>query len=55
MNAWKSSIMVLATAIRCTIGGKSHQDVLLSWIAAFGNITVNTLERMLRKEIEHGA
>ncbi|MES2492520.1 MAG: phosphotransferase family protein [Pseudomonadota bacterium] len=55
MNAWKSTIIVVATGIRCTIGGKSHQDVLLSWIAGFGNITMNTLETLLRKEIAHGA
>lgn len=55
MNAWKSTIVVVATGIRCMIGGKSHQDVLLSWIAGFGNITMNTLETLLRKEIEHGA
>ena len=55
MNAWKSTIMVLGTAVRCAIGGKSHQDVLLSWIVSFGNITINTLEKLLRKEIAHGA
>jgi aminoglycoside phosphotransferase (APT) family kinase protein len=55
MNAWKSTIIVLATAIRCMIGAKSHQDVLLGWIAGFGNITMNTLEKLLRREIEHGA
>ena len=55
MNAWKSTIIVVATGIRCMIGGKSHQDVLLSWIAGFGNVTMNTLEKLLRKEIEHGA
>jgi aminoglycoside phosphotransferase (APT) family kinase protein len=55
MNAWKSTIIVVATAIRCMIGAKSHQDVLLSWIAGFGNITMNTLETLLRREIAHGA
>lgn len=55
MNAWKSTIIVVATGIRCMLGGKSHQDVLLSWIAGFGNITMNTLEKLLRKEIEHGS
>lgn len=55
MSAWKSTIMVLATAVRCIMGGKSHQDVLLSWIISFGNITINTLEKLLRKEMQHGA
>lgn len=55
MNAWKSTIIVVATGIRCMLGGKSHQDVLLGWIAGFGNITMNTLEKLLRKEIGHGA
>ncbi|WP_404477953.1 phosphotransferase [Novosphingobium sp. BL-52-GroH] len=55
MNAWKSTMIVIATGIRCLIGGKSHQDVLLSWIASFGNVTLATLNRLLRKEMGHGA
>jgi aminoglycoside phosphotransferase (APT) family kinase protein len=55
MNAWKSTMIVVATGIRCIMGGKSHQDVLLSWIASFGNVTLNTLITLLRKEMAHGA
>ena len=54
MNCWKSVIIVLATGIRCVIGGKSHQDVLLGWLAGFGHVCVNALTHLLR-EAEHGA
>lgn len=43
MNTWKSAIIVLATGIRCVIGGKSHQDILLTWLAGFGHVCVDTL------------
>lgn len=55
MAAWKSTIMVYATAVRCAMGGKSHQDVVLSWIASFGNVTIATLEKLLRREIARGS
>lgn len=54
MNTWKSVIMVLATAIRCTMGAKSHQDVLLTWLAGFGHVCVDSLTRLL-KEARHGS
>lgn len=49
MNTWKSVIMVLATGIRCVMGGKSHQDILLSWLAGFGPVCVDSLTRLLRE------
>ncbi|MGD9662523.1 MAG: phosphotransferase family protein [Porticoccaceae bacterium] len=54
MNTWKSAIMVLATAVRCTIGGKSHQDILLSWLAGFGPVCVHSLNQLLR-EVNRGS
>ncbi len=54
MNCWKSVIIVLATGIRCAIGGKSHQDVLLTWLAGFGHVCVDSLTRLL-KEAHRGS
>ena len=54
MNTWKSAIIVLGTAIRCTIGGKSHQDILLSWLSGFGHVCIDSLTRQL-KETLHGS
>lgn len=52
MNCWKSTIMVLATALRCAMGGKSHQDILLAWLAGFGPTCILTLNRKLREAID---
>ncbi len=54
MNCWKSTVMVLGTAVRCMIGGKSHQDILLSWLAGFGQTCVVNLLTLL-KEAERGS
>ena len=54
MNCWKSTIMVLGTAVRCAMGGKSHQDILLAWLAGFGPTCVYSLNALLRKAI-HGS
>lgn len=40
---WRSSIMCLGTAMRCAMGGKTHQDILLTWIATLAPITLNNL------------
>lgn len=54
MNTWKSAVIVLATGIRCAAGGKSHQDILLSWLAGFGHVCLHNLARLLQ-EARHGA
>lgn len=51
MNTWKSAIIVLATGIRCAHGGKSHQDILLSWLAGFGHVCIDSLTRLLEEKI----
>lgn len=40
---WRSSIMCLGTAVRCAMGGKTHQDILLTWIATLAPVTLNNL------------
>lgn len=52
MNCWKSAIMVLATGVRCAMGAKSHQDILLTWLAGFGPTCMHTLNRRLREAID---
>lgn len=54
MNCWKSVIIVLGTGIRCVMGGKSHQDILLTWLAGFGHVCVDSLIRLL-KGAHHGS
>lgn len=51
MNAWKSAIIVLATATRCAIGRKTHQDILLSWITALGPTCIQELNDRLSEVI----
>lgn len=52
MNTWKSAIIVLATGIRCVAGGKSHQDILLSWLAGFGHVCIDALTRLLQEKLD---
>lgn len=54
MNTWKSVIIVLGTGIRCVMGGKSHQDILLTWLAGFGHVCVDSLTQLLERS-EHGS
>jgi len=51
MNAWKAAIIVLGTAVRCTIGAKTHQDILLSWITGIGPTCVDELNQLLKKAL----
>lgn len=55
MNCWKSAIIVLATGVRCAMGGKSHQDILLTWLAGFGPTCIHSLNTLLRKAMTHGS
>lgn len=52
MNCWKSAIIVLATGVRCAMGAKSHQDILLTWLAGFGPTCIHTLNKRLREAID---
>ena len=54
MNTWKSVIIVLGTGIRCVMGGKSHQDIPLTWLAGFGHVCVDSLTQLLERS-EHGS
>lgn len=46
-NAWVSAIVCLGTAYRAARGGKSHQDVVLSWLNGIGGMLKEQLRQTL--------
>jgi aminoglycoside phosphotransferase (APT) family kinase protein len=46
-NAWVSAIVCMATAYRAARGGKSHQDVVLTWLNGIGGMLKEQLRMNL--------
>ena len=46
-NAWVAAIVCIATAYRAAKGGKSHQDVVLTWLNGIGGILLTQLRHAL--------
>jgi aminoglycoside phosphotransferase (APT) family kinase protein len=36
LNAYELAVLILATGYRAVKGGKTHQDVVLSWLSGIG-------------------
>ncbi|RUT77596.1 phosphotransferase family protein [Marinobacter sp. NP-6] len=49
MNTWKAAIIVMATGYRVANGGKSHQDVVVSWLSAIGYLLLAGLSQTLKE------
>jgi aminoglycoside phosphotransferase (APT) family kinase protein len=50
-NAWRGAINMVATATRCMIGQKTHQDIRLGWIGCTSTISLTWLHEELQKRI----
>ncbi len=46
-NAWAATIVCIATAYRAARGGKSHQDVVLTWLNGIGGLLLTQLHHAL--------
>lgn len=46
-NAWVAAIVCLATAYRAAKGGKSHQDIVLTWLNGIGGLLMEQLRQNL--------
>ena len=46
---WRSVIQVLAAGMRSAITGKSHQAVVMSWLAGIGYPIINSLRKKLKE------
>lgn len=46
-NAWVAAIVCLATAYRAAKGGKSHQDIVLTWLNGIGGMLMEQLRQNL--------
>lgn len=47
LNTWKAAIIVMGTGYRVAKGGKTHQDVVVSWLAGIGYLVLSNLQRAL--------
>lgn len=50
-NAYSMVAMTLATSYRVARNGKSHQDVLLTWLLGVGYMVMDDLRELIEKEI----
>ena len=50
-NAYSMAAMTLATSYRCAKNGKSHQDVLLTWLLGVGYMILDDLRTLIEKEL----
>ena len=46
-NAWVATIVCMATAYRAAKGGKSHQDIVLTWLNGIGGLLMEQLRQNL--------
>jgi aminoglycoside phosphotransferase (APT) family kinase protein len=46
-NSWVSAIVCMATAYRAAKGGKSHQDIVLTWLNGIGGMLMAQLRHTL--------
>ncbi|MEH6759351.1 MAG: phosphotransferase family protein [Parasphingorhabdus sp.] len=50
-NAYSMAVMTLATSYRVARNGKSHQDILLTWLLGVGYMLLDDIRQLLAKEI----
>lgn len=50
-HMYRSAVITLASGYRPAVNGKTHQDILLSWISGFGYINLEMLRKMLEEVI----
>jgi aminoglycoside phosphotransferase (APT) family kinase protein len=48
---WRQAIITLATAWRCLVGQKTHQDILVGWSTSVAPGCLQTLNEALRKRL----
>lgn len=49
LNAYKCAVMDLGQAMRASIEGNNHQEVVLTWLGSAGAVFLQTLVQLLRK------
>lgn len=54
-NAWAAAIVCMATGYRAAKGGKSHQDVVLTWLNGIGGLLMGQLAQSLAEAMQEGA
>jgi aminoglycoside phosphotransferase (APT) family kinase protein len=54
-NSWVAAIVCIATAYRAAKGGKSHQDVVLTWLNGIGGLLLAQLHHALGEAMSEAA
>lgn len=55
LNLWKAIIFSLGSGPRAANGGKTHQDIVLTWLAGIAYPLLESMRRILSEEYSHGA
>jgi aminoglycoside phosphotransferase (APT) family kinase protein len=50
-NAWMMATLALATGYRAARGGKTHQDVLVTWLIGIGPMLLDEMRTLIETEI----
>lgn len=48
-NMYRSAVITLASGYRPAFNGKTHQDILLTWMMGFGYLNLEMLRRLLKE------
>ena len=48
-HQYRSAVIVIASGYRPARNGKTHQDLLLTWIMGFGYLNLDNLRKMLEE------
>ncbi len=52
LTTWKAAIIVLGTGYRVAKGGKTHQDVVVSWLSGIGYLVLDNLRNALKEAMK---
>lgn len=55
LNLWKAILFSIGSGPRAVNGGKSHQDLVLIWLAGIGYPLLESMRRELEGALHHGA
>lgn len=55
LNLWRSIALATGAGARAALGNKSHQDVVVTWLASIGYPMLETVRNLLEKELNGDA
>jgi aminoglycoside phosphotransferase (APT) family kinase protein len=49
LNAYSIAVLTLATGYRIARNGKTHQDILVTWLIGIGAVTLEDMRELIEK------